>query len=150
MSRENVEFAEALVSASSELDQQALLAALPEVIAQTCTPDVEWAEDPKRADGRIERGHEAVRRSWERWLEQWDDYSFEAERFIDCGDDVLIAFREHGRGATSGASVGARNFAVMTMRDGKIARYREFYDEHAALEAVGLPPHAMTDAPPGG
>jgi ketosteroid isomerase-like protein len=27
---------------------------------------------------------------------------------------------------------------VFTIRDGKILRYREFYDETAALEAVGL------------
>jgi ketosteroid isomerase-like protein len=27
---------------------------------------------------------------------------------------------------------------VITFRDGKILRYREFYDEVAALEAVGL------------
>ena len=38
----------------------------------------------------------------------------------------------------SGASVSARIFAVITMRGGKIARYREFYDERSALEAAGL------------
>jgi len=38
---------------------------------------------------RVYRGHEGVRRSWERWLEQWEEYGFEAERFIDRGDDVL-------------------------------------------------------------
>jgi ketosteroid isomerase-like protein len=138
MSRENLEFAEALVRGSAAMDKQALLAALPELIAQTCTSDIEWVEDPQRPDGRVGHGHEAVRQSWERWLEQWDDYGFDTEGFVDCGDDVLIAFREHGRGASSGASVGARNFAVMTMRGGKIARYREFYDERAALDAVGL------------
>jgi ketosteroid isomerase-like protein len=39
---------------------------------------------------------------------------------------------------TSGASVSSRIYSVWTIRAGKIARYREFYDEHAALEAVGL------------
>jgi ketosteroid isomerase-like protein len=34
--------------------------------------------------------------------------------------------------------VSARNFIVITFRYGKILRYREFYDEAAALEAVGL------------
>jgi ketosteroid isomerase-like protein len=32
--------------------------------------------------------------------------------------------------------VAARNFMVITFRDGRIIRYREFYDEAAALEAV--------------
>jgi ketosteroid isomerase-like protein len=35
--------------------------------------------------------------------------------------------------------VSSRIFIVVTFREGKILRYREFYDEAAALEAVGLP-----------
>jgi ketosteroid isomerase-like protein len=45
---------------------------------------------------------------------------------------------DRGRGRTSGASVSSRIYSVWTIRAGKIARYREFYDERAALEAVGL------------
>jgi ketosteroid isomerase-like protein len=138
VSQENVEIAEGLLSAASTLNKQALLAALPELIAQVCTPDIEWVEDPERADGRVYRGRDAVQQSWERWLEQWDEWGFEAERFVDCGEDVLVVAREHARGAASGASVRARNFAVLTFRENKIARYREFYDEHLALKAVGL------------
>ena len=138
MSQENVEFVEGLVAGAVDMDKQALLAALPELIVQTCAPDIEWVEDPERADSRVYRGHDAVKQSWERWLDQWDEYGFEAERFIDCGDDVLVVSREHGRGVTSGASVSARIYSAFTIRAGKIDRYREFYDEDAALKAVGL------------
>ncbi len=138
MSQENVEFVEGLVAGAGAIDKQALLAALPELIAQACDPDIEWVEDPQRADGQIHRGHEGVRQSWEQWLEIWDDYEAEFERFIDCGDDVLVVARERGRGKSSGASVSSRNYMVFTIRAGKIARYREFYDEDAALKAVGL------------
>jgi ketosteroid isomerase-like protein len=138
MSQENVDFIEGLLAASTGMDKQALLAALPDLIAQTFTPDIEWVEDPQRADRRVYRGHEAVLQSWERWLEQWEDYGFEVERVIDCGDDVLVVAGEHGRGATSGVSVRAHNYAVFTIREGKIARYREFYDEQQAREAAGL------------
>jgi hypothetical protein len=48
------------------MDKQALLAALPELIAQTCHPDIEWVEHPDLADRRVHRGHEGVRQSWER------------------------------------------------------------------------------------
>jgi len=71
-------------------------------------------------------------------LEQWDEYGFQAERLIDCGENVLVVARERGRGATSGASVSARNYVVLTIREGKIARYREFYDEREARKAVAL------------
>ena len=138
MSQENVEFVKAFFATGSGTDKEALLSALPELIAQACDPEIEWYEDPQRADARIYRGHRGVHESFERWLDQWDDYGAEAERFIDCGDDVLVVAREHGRGARSGATVSSRIFYVLTFRDGKILRYREFYDEAAAFEAVGL------------
>jgi ketosteroid isomerase-like protein len=138
VSQENVELIKALVSGAGDMDKQTVLAALPELIAQTCAPDIEWVEDPSRADGAIYRGHEGVRQSWERWLEQWDEWEGEVERFIDCGDHVLVVASERGSGAASGASVSARNYMAFTIREGKIVRYQEFYDEQSARKAVGL------------
>jgi ketosteroid isomerase-like protein len=138
MSQENVEFVEGLVAGMAGADKATLLAALPELVAQTCDPDIEWVEDPQRADHRVHHGHQAVEQSWTRWLEQWEEYGIEAERFVDCGDDVLVVAREHARGMASGANVSARNYMVLTICNGKIIRYREFYDEQRALEAVGL------------
>ena len=120
------------------MDRQALLDALPELIAQTCDPEIEWVEDPRRADRRVYRGHEGVRESWERWLENFEEYGTEAERMIDCGDKVLVVARESGRGRASGASVSQRTYAVVSFRDGKVSRYEEFYEEQEALEAAGL------------
>lgn len=120
------------------MDREALLSALPELIAEICTEDVEWVEDPKRADARTHRGREDVVDSWRRWLEQWEEYGFEPERLIDCGSEVLVVATEQGRGATSGASVEARIYALLRIREGRIARYREFSDEQAARGAAGL------------
>ena len=138
MSQENVEIVKGLFAATSNMDKRVLLAALPELIAQTCDPEIEWYEDPQRADGLVYRGHDGVRESFERWLDQWDEYGGEAERFVDCGDEVFVVATEHGRGARSGATVSSRIFIVMTFREGKVLRYREFYDEAAAREAAGL------------
>jgi ketosteroid isomerase-like protein len=109
--------------APRELDKQALLEALPELIAQTCDPEIEWVEDPLRADRRIYRGHDGVRESWERWLENFEDYRTEIERIVDCGDKALVAAREYGRGAASGAATSQRLYLVCSFRNGKIARY---------------------------
>ncbi len=138
MSQKNVEFVKSRLSGAADMDKHTLLAALPQLIAQACDPDVEWVEDAQRADGQVYRGHEGVKHAFERWLEQWDEYGYEAERYADCDDDVLVSARERGTGMTSGASVSSRIFAVYTIRAGKIARYREFYDEKVALEAVGF------------
>ena len=138
MSQENVEFVESLLAGVADLDRQALLAPLPELIAQVADPDIEWVEEPQNVDGRVYRGHDGVQESIERWLDQWDEFGYEAERFVDCGDDVLVVSQERGRGMTSGASVTSRHYSVWTIRAGKIARYREFYDEQTVLKAVGL------------
>jgi len=138
VSQENVEFVESLLAGVADLDRQALLAPLPELIAQVADPDIEWVEEPQNVDGRVYRGHDGVQESIERWLDQWDEFGYEAERFVDCGDDVLVVGQERGRGMTSGASVTSRHYSVWTIRAGKIARYREFYDEQTALKAVGL------------
>jgi ketosteroid isomerase-like protein len=138
MSQKNVEFLESLFAGAKEMDKQALLDALPELIAQTCDPEIEWVEDPRRADRRVYRGHDGVRESWERWLENFDEWGFEVERMVDCGDQVLVYAREEGRGSLSGGTVSQRNYIVYTFRDGKVARYQEFYEEQDALEAAGL------------
>jgi ketosteroid isomerase-like protein len=138
MSQENVEFLEGLFAGAKGMDKQALLDALPELIAQTCDPEIEWVEDPRRADRRVYRGHEGVRESFERWLENFDEYGVEAERMVDCGDKVLVYVREEGRGSLSGATIRQLNYTVYTFRDGKVARYEEFYEERDALEAAGL------------
>jgi ketosteroid isomerase-like protein len=138
MSQENLKFVARIFDAADGMDKEALLAALPDLVPQLCDPDVEWIEDPSRADSRTYRGHAGVIESWRQWLETFKDWEVEVERIIDCDDDVFVAMREHGTGALSEAPVRATNYAVITVKDGKIRRYREFYDEATALEAAGL------------
>src|SRR3954469_2399602 len=99
MSQENVEFVRGLFAAGSEMDKETLLSALPDLIAQACDPEIEWAEDPQRADGRVYRGHEGVRESWERWLENFDEWGFEVERISDHGTGGWSSQGSQGAGA---------------------------------------------------
>src|SRR3954453_8712475 len=110
MSQENVELVKGLFAAGSDLDKEALLSALPELIAQAWDPEIEWAEDPQRADGRVYRGHEGVRESWERWLKNFAGWGFGVERISDHGNRVLVVALERGRGSGSEAEVSARNY----------------------------------------
>jgi ketosteroid isomerase-like protein len=136
MSQENVDFIRGLVSVGATMDKEALLAALPELIPQACDPDIEWIEDPTRADGRVYHGHDGVRASWEQWLENFDEYGVDVETIEDHGDRVFMAAREHGRGSASSADVSSLNYTIYTFRDGKILRYQEFYDEQDARAAL--------------
>jgi ketosteroid isomerase-like protein len=132
MSQENVELAARFYEVATGKAQ--LLAAMPRTM-ELCHPDIEWTA---REDGATYRGREGVREALKRWLESFDDYRFEIKRIVDCGDDVLVVGVEMGRGATSGAEIRAVNYELLTIRDGLIVRYREYYDEREALEAAGL------------
>jgi len=136
VSQQDVEAVRSLFAGTATADKQAVLEMLPQLIEQMCDPEIEWVEDPQRADGRTYRGHAGVRASFERWLEGFDEYSFEVEDVVDCGDNVLVISNEQARGAESGAAISSRNYVVMTLRDGELLRYREFYDERAAREAA--------------
>jgi ketosteroid isomerase-like protein len=116
--------------------KEEMLKALPGALPALFHPDAEWIEAPERVDATSYHGHDGIRESFERWLEQWDDYRFEAERFEDHGDHVLVVSRESGEGHGSGASTEATLFSVLTFRDGKVSCYREFYDEAAARAAL--------------
>ncbi len=140
MSRANAEFVEALFAGASTMRREELLAALPEIVAQVADPAIEWIEDPARADSHVYRGHEGVLASWRQWLDQWDEWGFELERVVDCGEEVFVAARERASGAASGARVSAAIYFVITVHDQKIRCWREYYDEGAARRAAGLAP----------
>jgi ketosteroid isomerase-like protein len=136
MSQENVELAARFYEPQGSKAE--ILAAMPRAM-ELCHPDIEWIDDPSRADGATHHGRDGVREALERWLESIDEYRFEVQRIVDCGDArVLVVGREFGRGAKSGAEISTVNYELLTFRDGKIVRYQEFYDRAEALEAAGL------------
>jgi ketosteroid isomerase-like protein len=135
MSSENVDLIKGILSAFDGADSEALREMLPAAIAETCDPEIEFVETPERVDAQTFHGHEGVLEAFNRWLDQWDEYNAEAESFEDHGDEVFVVAREQGRGR-SGATAEARLYLIYTVRDGKIARYREFYDEDAARAAL--------------
>src|SRR5262249_11290367 len=114
MSRENVELVEGLYAGAADMDKQALLAALPEMIAALCDPEIEWVEDPQRADSRVYRGHAGVRASWEAWLDGFSEYGFSVDRIVEHGDDVLAVVTEHAEGSASGAAVSSTIYQLLT------------------------------------
>jgi ketosteroid isomerase-like protein len=132
---ENVELVKGVLTGFGSGDSEAIRGALPALVSQFCTPDIEFVETPERVDARTFRGHDGVLEAFNRWFDLWEEYDFEPVSFEDHGDDVFVVADERARGH-SGASVGARLFQIFTFRDGKVCRYREFYDEDAARAAL--------------
>jgi ketosteroid isomerase-like protein len=133
VSRENVALAARFYEPTTSKAE--LLAAMPRAMA-LCHPDVEWTS---REDGLTYRGREGATEAMERYLESFDDYRFEVQRIIDCGDDeVLVIGLEVATGARSCAEVRSLNYELLTFRDSMIVRFRDFRHEAEALEAAGL------------
>lgn len=70
--------------------------------------------------------------------EAWGRWRFEAERFFDLGDRVLVFVRVVAQGEASGVPVVLETAHVQTLHDGRIVRTEVYRKRPDALEAVGL------------
>ena len=130
MSQENVEAAKRGYEAFARGDIDAILEAMD--------PEVEEHNPPEVPEAAIHRGREAVRRDWEQTLDLFDDFSIDVEDFFDAGDEVVVYLRYVGRARGSSADIEAVMAHVLTFRDGKVIRLRQFFDRAKALEVAGL------------
>ena len=84
-------------------------------------------------------GREAVLAYMQDWLDMFDDLRAEPVELIDAGKDRVIAVtRISGRAKLSGVETDLTYAALYTIRDGKVARGREYWTKDQALEAAGL------------
>jgi ketosteroid isomerase-like protein len=84
-------------------------------------------------------GKNAMRKHIRDWIDTFDDFWFEAVELIDAGQDTVVAVeRFGGRAKLSGVETDQTSGVVLTIREGKIARCREYATRAEALQAVGL------------
>jgi ketosteroid isomerase-like protein len=84
-------------------------------------------------------GRDAVRAYAQDWLDMFDEFRSEAVELIDAGEDRVIAVTKiSGRAKVSGVETDLTYAALYTIRDGKVARGREYWTKEQALEAAGL------------
>jgi len=69
----------------------------------------------------------------------WRDVSLEAEEFIDLGDRVLAIATFRATGRASGATIEQPNATVWSLKGGRVATVRVFFDRREALAVAGLP-----------
>ena len=106
-----------------------------------------WADDIdyRAAEGALDdrgpmHGKDAVRAYAQDWLDMFDDFKMEPVELVDAGEDQVIAvLRISGRAKLSGVETDLTYAALYTIRDGKVARGREYWTKEQALEAAGLP-----------
>jgi len=131
MSQENVE----VVNAALDAWPRGL-----DALAEYWTDDI----DHRAIEGALDdrgpmHGKEAVRDYLRDWLDMFDDFKVEPVEWIDAGEDQVVGvLRVSGRAKLSGVETDLTYAVVYTIRDGKIARGREYATRKEALEAAGL------------
>jgi ketosteroid isomerase-like protein len=84
-------------------------------------------------------GKNAMRDYLQDWIDTFDDYKVEPVELIDAREDLVVAvLRFGGRAKRSGVETAQTMAAVFEIRDGKIARGREYAIREQALQAAGL------------
>jgi uncharacterized protein len=130
MSERNVEIVRNLYDAYERSDV---------VTLQSLTdPDLVWQLQSELPDAATLHGYDEVLA----WLTGWDaefvGSRIDPEQFFDLDDRVLVVSRVSGRGRVSDIEVELKTTHLFTLRDGRIADVRTFFDHDAALEAAGL------------
>ena len=127
MSQENVRVVEAAY--------EALASSGLEAFAGHWADEIEW---------QTMRGHWRGRQAgcayMHEWLDLFDEFSTDVVELIDAPDEQVVTYlRYSGRAKRSGIEVPPEYFAVVIeVRDGKIARGREYATRAEALASVGL------------
>jgi ketosteroid isomerase-like protein len=133
MSQENVEIVRDAVVAFNRGDLDAWL-------------DEYWTDDIdyRAVEGALDdhgpiHGKGAMRAYLQDWIDMFDDFKTEQVELVDEGEDQVIAvLRNSGRARQSGVEADLTFAVVYALRDGKVARGREYWTKEQALEAAGL------------
>jgi ketosteroid isomerase-like protein len=107
--------------------------------SETVADDYEWITDPP-LDGRsVWRGREGFVEFMRTWTEDFEDWSIHVERWIDAGDDRVVALtHQSATGKGSGVPVELNLAQVYELEDGRMIRARNYLSHADALEAAGL------------
>jgi ketosteroid isomerase-like protein len=133
MSQENVEIVRDAVVAFNRGDLDAFL-------DEYWADDIDWRAVEGALDDRGPiHGKDELRAYWQDWIDTFDQFKVEPVEVIDAGPDQVVAvIRNSGRAKLSGVEADLTFAVVYTLRDGKVARGREYWTREEALEAAGL------------
>jgi ketosteroid isomerase-like protein len=84
-------------------------------------------------------GKAAMQAYLQDWIDTFDELNMEPVELIDAGGDTIVAvLRFGGRAKLSGLKTDSTFATVFTIRNGRIARGREYATRDQALEAARL------------
>jgi hypothetical protein len=129
MSEENVELVKDVYGAFARGDVPAVLGAFAD--------DIEWFEAEGMPYGGLYRGPDAVAQNvFGPITADVDGFALVQEEFIASGGTVAAVVRYTGTGKATGKALDVPAVHVWDIRDGKLARFRQFIDTVKYAEVV--------------
>jgi ketosteroid isomerase-like protein len=137
MGEQSVEVVRGLYEAFGRGDVSAVLGAM--------AADIEWHEAEGMPYGGVYHGpDEVAEKVFGPQIEDIPDFAVAPEEFIPSGDTVAVVARYTGTGKATGKALNLQVVHVWDVRDGKIARFRQFADTAKYLEVVPAEAAATT------
>jgi ketosteroid isomerase-like protein len=121
MSEQNVALAREMYEAFARGDVPAVLGGMAE--------DIEWYEAEGLPYGGLYSGPQAVAENvFAPVVHDIEGFTVTPEEFYADGDQVIVVVRYTGKGAVTGKPLDVPAAHIITVGDGKIARFRQFVD----------------------
>ncbi|HVE68452.1 MAG TPA: nuclear transport factor 2 family protein [Solirubrobacteraceae bacterium] len=129
MEERNVQVVKDAYAAFGRGDVEAVLGAM--------TEDVEWNEAESMPYTCRQPGpQEVAEQIFGPIVQDIEDFSVTPEEIVASGDLVVVICRYRGTGKATGRELDEPAVHVWDMRDGKLARFRQFLDTAKFLEVV--------------
>jgi ketosteroid isomerase-like protein len=131
MSNENVDLIGSLYEAYAREDISTML--------QFIDPDLEWTcLDPsfEEPEPQVCHGHHELEAALERQAER--GLRAELEEVVGNGERVMVVVRTPGIDAYRAKKTDDRNYAVFTVREGRIVAFRDRRDRREAFAITGI------------
>jgi ketosteroid isomerase-like protein len=107
-------------------------------LREVAWPDLEIAMVGPGGFTGVFHGIDGFREAWDDWLRPFDRYAVEIEELRVRGKHLVALARHEATPKGTEATVEGTAAAVMTLRDGRLARIEFNLDRDAALRAAGL------------
>jgi uncharacterized protein len=129
MSEQSVEVVDGVYKAFARGDVPAVLGAFAD--------DIEWFEAEGMPYGGLHRGGDAVaQKVFGPITEDVEGFAVTPEQLIGSGETVAAVVRYTGTGKNTGKALDLPAVHVWDIRDGKLARFRQFIDTVQYAEVV--------------
>jgi ketosteroid isomerase-like protein len=110
-----------------------------EALAEFLDPDIVWEVRADFPDAGVYTGYDRLRRFSDAFDAALEQTWYRPLEYIQAGSHVVVPLRWGGLGKGSQTPFAEHEETwVLTLRDGRISRVREYATKHDALEAVGL------------